>query len=274
MIRTTSCPDRRRFGENGPMAEYQHTSEFRAARFFEANLSDSRFHSCDLRRVKVTDSWLTDLNVSGLIERVIVNDIDVTAYVQSELDSRYPERAQARALNTAADFRAMWDTLQRLWAETAARAEKLPEAARYEQVDGEWSFTETMRHLVFATDAWAARPILDQECPFHPLGLPHSVYPRDAAAKLGLELMGEPSYAEVMDARGDRQALVRRLVDGLTDDEAARVCTRTPAPGYPEDPHTVGQCLAVIMDEECEHRRYAVRDLALLEARQPGPGRV
>jgi DinB superfamily/Pentapeptide repeats (8 copies) len=249
------------------MAEYQHTREFRGASFFEADLSGSRFHSCDLRRVKVTDSWLTDLSVSGLIERVIVNDVDVTGYVQSELDSRYPERVQARALKTPDDYRAMWDTLERLWGSTVALASTLPEASLYEQVDGEWSFTETMRHLVFATDAWAGRPILDQECPFHPLGLPHSVYPRDDAAKLGLDVTSSPSFAEVMDARADRMALVRRLVDGLTVAEVGRVCTRTPAPGYPEDAHTVAQCLAVIVDEECEHRRYAVRDLAVLSAR-------
>ena len=31
--------------------------------------------------------------------------------------------------------------------------------------------------------------------------------------------------------------------------------------------HTpLGRCLSVIMKEECEHRRYAVRDLTVLEA--------
>ncbi|MFD4194368.1 hypothetical protein [Amycolatopsis thermoflava] len=44
-------------------------------------------------------------------------------------------------------------------------------------------------------------------------------------------------------------------------------CGRTlsPAPGYPEEPQPVGKCLRVVMNEECEHRRYAVRDLAVLE---------
>ncbi|MFD7997825.1 hypothetical protein [Streptomyces mirabilis] len=39
-----------------------------------------------------------------------------------------------------------------------------------------------------------------------------------------------------------------------------------PAPGYPEETRTVGGCLEVVMDEECEHLRFAVRDLAALEA--------
>ena len=37
--------------------------------------------------------------------------------------------------------------------------------------------------------------------------------------------------------------------------------TRLPGGSTP-----VGRCLNVIMKEECEHRRYAVRDLAALEA--------
>ena len=62
-------------------------------------------------------------------------------------------------------------------------------------------------------------------------------------------------------------AVVRRIVDGLTDDELERLCARSPAPGYPDEPRPVGKCLRVVMIEECEHHRYAVRDLAVLEAR-------
>lgn len=75
-----------------------------------------------------------------------------------------------------------------------------------------------------------------------------------------------PSLAEVLDARATRMTLVRGIVDGLTDDDLDRDCPRLPAPGYPEESYTVGRCLRVIMKEECEHRRYAVRDLAALEA--------
>src|ERR1700750_2161777 len=38
-------------------------------------------------------------------------------------------------------------------------------------VDGEWSFAQTLRHLVLATDMWLGRGILEAEQPFHPLGL-------------------------------------------------------------------------------------------------------
>jgi hypothetical protein len=248
-------------------AEYEKTDAFRGASFTGADLSGAKFRDCDLRNVKIVDTWLTDVNISGLIRNFLVNDVDVTAYVEAELDRRHPERAQVREMKTADDYRAMWATLERLWSETVARVERLPEPAREERVDDEWSFAETLRHLVFATDAWVSRTILDDPMPYHRIGVTHTAYPPAEAAALGIDLDARPSFAEVLEVRADRLALVRGIVAGLTDSELERTCTRTPAPGYPEETRTVGGCLRVVMGEECEHRRYAVRDLAVLEAR-------
>jgi DinB superfamily len=165
----------------------------------------------------------------------------------------------------------MWDTVERLWSDTVARAERLPEPARHERVDDEWSFAETLRHLVFATDKWAGRTVLDEPLPYHRLGLPQPSYPPADAAALGIDLAAHPSFAEVIEARADRMALVRRIVDGLTDTELERMCTRAPTPHDPEDSRPVGGCLRVVMNEECEHHRYAVRDLAVLEDAAGGP---
>jgi DinB superfamily/Pentapeptide repeats (8 copies) len=246
--------------------EYEQTEEFRGATFTEADFTGARLRSCDLRQVKIVDCWLVDVNVSGLVGNFVVNDVDVTPFVESELDRRYPERVQLREMQTAEDYRAMWDTIERLWSDTVARAERLPEPARHERVDGEWSFVETMRHLVFATDAWAGRAVLDDPTPYHRLGLTHTDYPVADAVAIGIDLDARPSYAEVMTARADRMVLMRRLVDDLTDAGLDRLCPSAPAPGYPDEPRTVGRCLRVVMREECEHRRYALRDLAVLEA--------
>src|SRR5580700_5040414 len=67
-------------------------------------------------------------------------------------------------------------------------------------------------------------------------------------------------------ARAGRMAVMRRIVAGLTDADLGRLCQRSPAPGYPEEERTVIDCIAVVMDEEMEHHRFAVRDLAALEA--------
>jgi DinB family protein/pentapeptide repeat protein len=243
---------------------------FREARFTAVDLTGAIFRDCDFRRVKIADSWLTDVYFSGLIDHFVVNDVDVAPLVEAELDRRHPERVQLREMDSADDYRAMWTTLEQLWSDTVARARQLPEPMLHERVDEEWSFVETLRHLVFATDAWAFRTVLDEPMPFDRLGLAHTAYPRQDAIALGTEPDARPTLDEVLTVRAGRMARVHAIVDKLTEAELERTCNRPPAPGYPEEPRTVGRCLRVVMDEECEHRRYANRDLAALEARDGG----
>jgi hypothetical protein len=253
-------------------SDYNGTDEFHGASFTSADLAGVKFRDCDLSQAKITDSWLVGVRVSGLIENFVVNDVDVTAFVAGELDRRHPERVQLREMRTAADYRAMWATIERLWAETDARARRLPESALHQRVDDEWSYAETLRHLIFATDKWARYMILNEHAPHHPFGLPCTAFPSADVAALGVDLDAHPPLPDVLDVRGTRMAIVRGIVDGLGDDDhLERECPRLPAPGYPEDTYTLGRCLNVVMTEECEHRRYAVRDLAVLETRLPSP---
>ena len=106
--------------------------------------------------------------------------------------------------------------------------------------------------------------IRGDELPFHPTGLPPSDYPDDGAAELGIDLTARPSYAEAVALHADRQAQVRHVVETVTDAELEEVRTAVPAPTWGEESHTVRACLLVVMDEHCEHRRYAERDLAAL----------
>jgi hypothetical protein len=115
--------------------------------------------------------------------------------------------------------------------------------------------------------------VLDEELPYHPIGLPQSWYPAADAAALGIDLAAEPSYDDILSARAGRMAVMRRIVAGLTDDSLGRLCQRSPAPGYPDEERTVIDCVAVVMDEEIEHYRFAVRDLAVLESRSALPRR-
>ena len=96
------------------------------------------------------------------------------------------------------------------------RARRLPPALLHESVDGEWSFTETLRHLVYATDAWVRRAILGDPAPWDPLDLPWD------------EMPDTPGWP--------------------------------PAVSFP-----VKERLLIVLSEEWEHRRYAERDLAVLE---------
>jgi hypothetical protein len=72
------------------------TGAFRGASFTGADFTGANFRDCDLRQVKITDSWLVDLSLSGLVGKLVVNDVDVTALVEGELDRRHPERVQLR----------------------------------------------------------------------------------------------------------------------------------------------------------------------------------
>ena len=253
-------PHRFYAGEDGGSDQY------RGARFDVADLRGARFTDCDMTGVTIRDCWLVNVSISGYLSDVTVNGVDVTDFVSAELDRRHPERVQFREAQTADDVRALWETIERLWAQATERAGRLPAAAVDQQVNEEWSFAQTLRHLVFITDAWASRTVLDEEMPYHPLGLPQSWYPAAAAAALGIDLTAQPGYDEILAARAGRMAVVRRIVAGLTDTGLTRLCQRPPAPGYPDEERTVIDCIAVVMDEEMEHYRFAVRDLAVLEA--------
>jgi hypothetical protein len=243
------------------------STQFRGARFDVTDLRGARFTDCDMTGVRIRDGWLVNVSISGYLHNVTVNGVDVTEFVSAELDRRHPERVQFREGQTADDVRAMWDTVERLWAKAGERAGRLPAAALAERVDEEWSFEQTLRHLVFITDAWASRTVLDEPMPYHPLGLPQSWYPAADAAALGIDQTAQPSYADIVAARADRMAVMRRIVAGLGGADLGRLCQRSPAPGYPAEERTVIDCLSVVMDEEIEHYRFAVRDLAVLESR-------
>ena len=161
----------------------------------------------------------------------------------------------------------MWDTIEGLWSDTLADAQRLPESAREATSDGEWSLVETLRHLVFATDVWVGRMVLGQAMPYHRLGLPPTDYPAADAAGLGLVIAARPSFSEEMDIRADRMALMRSILAGVTDTEPEATRTGEPAPGWGEESLSMRGCLRVVFNEECEYRRYAVRDLAILETR-------
>ncbi|MBY8873773.1 DinB family protein [Micromonospora sp. PLK6-60] len=255
----------------GAMAEeFTNTDAFRGASFRGTDLSGATFRDCDLRQVRIVSSEVAELRVSGFggrVGTVVIDDVDVTAFVGAELDRRYPERVQVRAIRKADDYREMWAILERLWSDTLAHAELLSETARQERVDGEWSFVETLRHLVFAIDVWVGRMLLAKETPYHRLGLPPTDYPAAGAAELGIDLDARPSYGEMVALHADRRAQTRNVLDTLTDAEMERIITAAPAPAWGVESHSAGDCLRWVMEEHCEHRRFAERDLALLHTR-------
>ncbi|HYH33820.1 MAG TPA: DinB family protein [Nocardioides sp.] len=238
------------------------------ATFRRAYLNRVTFQNVDMIGARILDADLVDAEITGEIRNVTVNGIEISAYVEAELDKQQPGRERMRPVDPAG-FREAWDLLEQLWAGTVERARSL-EARRpgalHESVDGEWSFVQTLRHLVYATDVWVRRVLLGEPRPWDPLSLPfdemtpHPEVPWDRDAR--------PPLEEVLVLRADRQATVRRVVEELTDEQLAGTTTPVDGPGWPvADAYPVREVLRTILNEEWEHRRYAERDLTVLESR-------
>ena len=226
------------------------------------SLSDAQIRSSDLQRVRMRGVELIDVNISGALENVVVNGVDIGPLIEAELDRRMPDRAKMRP-DTADGFREAYAILERLWGETVERARKLPEADLHREVDDEFSFIQTIRHLNFASAAWAGRMILGNPSPWHPLDIPWD----DAPGWPGIpwDRGARPTLDEVLAVRGDRQAMVRGVLATLTDEDLATDVSQT-EPGWPKiEKFPYKECLRIILNEEWEHRLYAERDLNLLE---------
>jgi hypothetical protein len=248
------------------MATFTGSDDLRGAEFVDADLRGARFCRADLsgvvmRGVEVREAdidapWLSD---RGNFFRV--NGVDVIPLVEAELNRRFPGRAERRATDPDG-LRAAWAALERTWAVTLERAAAMPAGTVDVSVQGEWSFAQTLRHLVMATDTWLRRAILGIEAPFHPIGQPNIEYQTDGN-DMSVFAAAAPSYADVLEARAGRVALVRDFLATVTSDDLAATRKNPWAPEYPE---TVLSCLHVILREEWEHHRYAVRDLDAIDA--------
>lgn len=235
------------------------------ARFHDVDLTNARFRMIDLTGVVIRDAALVNVDITGDIDNLRINGVDVGPLVEAELNRRHPGRAQMRPTD-ADGYRAAWEILEPLWQRTVERARGMAPEQLHERVDDEWSFIETLRHLVFATDAWVRRAFLGDPSPWDPLDLPHDEMtdrtgvPRDRDAR--------PTLDEVLALRADRMATVRAVFADLTDERLAGMTTPVMEPGYPDsESFAVRRCLQAILNEEWEHRMYAERDLDVLDAR-------
>jgi hypothetical protein len=248
------------------MALFTHTDDLQGASFVDVSLRGARFVRADLSGVvmRAVDVAGADIDAPWLLDRessLFVNGVDVTPFVEAELNRRFPGRAERRAEDPDG-LRSAWAVLQRTWAATLERVAAMPPDAVDASVDGEWSFAQTLRHLVMATDTWLGRAILGVEQPFHPVGQPNAEYETDGN-DMSIFTTVTPSYAEVLEVRAGRVAMVRDFLATITQDDLAGTRKNPWAPEYPE---TTLSCLHTILEEEREHHRYAVRDLDAVEA--------
>jgi uncharacterized damage-inducible protein DinB len=244
------------------MGEQFEQVDLSAASFRKVHLNGARFRMVDLSGVVLRDVSLAAASIDGSeLDGLRIDGVEIAPLVEAELDRRYPGRAWRRASDPA-ELRTAWDAIQDSWAAAYERAAALPAGSVDVSVDGEWSFARTLRHLVFATDAWLGA-IQGEQRAFHPWGEPFSELAEFVAEPL-TDPAANPSYAEVRELRADRVARVR---DFLAEVSPQRLAEEVEGPLWEDGRKlSVLRCLRVILNEECEHLRFADRDLAVLEA--------
>jgi DinB superfamily/Pentapeptide repeats (8 copies) len=231
--------------------------DLRGARFVGADLSGVVMRGVEVQKAEIDSPWLFEGD-----NVLLVNGVDVLPLVEAELNRRFPGRADRRATDPDG-LRAAWAMLEHTWTATLARVALMPAGTVEVSVHGEWTFAQTLRHLVLATDMWLGRAILEIPQPFHPIGQLDAGTAGDGPDMPDFTTPA-PSYAEVLQVREGRVAMVRDFLHSLTPDLLA--ATRS-NPHEPERNETVLSCLHVILDEEWEHHRYAVRDLDAIQAK-------
>lgn len=244
----------------------------RGATFTQVFLNDAQLRQVDLTGTQVRGASfhntrmrgveLVDVQINGELQNVVVNCVDIAPLVAAELDRRMPGRAKMRP-DDVEGYTEAWATLELLWQGTVARARSFPEEILHRTVDDEWSFIQTLRHLNFASAAWAGRMILGHASPWHPLDLPWDEAPGWDGIPWDRE--ARPSLDEVLVVRAERQAMVGEVISALTEEQLGSTVTRTD-PGWPvAESFPLKECLDIILNEEWEHRLYAERDLTALQ---------
>ena len=234
-------------------------NDFEGATFVRAN-----FKGATLRFSDVSGVTMRSVDVNGLdidshdlaFGTLLVNGVDVVPLVEAELNRQFPGRDLQEA-QTPQGLREAWVAVQGAWQTTVADT---PAGLVDAHVEDEWSLSQTLRHLVLATDAWLRGAIQRQEEPFHEIGQIFT-----GAAEMGFDTSvfrpDAPDYAEVLAVRADRQRMVTDFLATATPELLAEA--RDDPWGGDWHP-TVGDCVRVILEEEWAHLRYVRRDLALL----------
>ena len=232
--------------------------DFTNKRYEEADFANTRFHGVNFSGVRITNAWLFNTEVSGTVFGLTVNGVDVGPYVEDQLNQRHPERLLLAPFDPDGMRRA-WEVIEEFAAATLERARALPPEQLDVSVDTEFTYLETLRHLVFCIDRWITDPVLGEADPFHPLGMPNP--PHSEHTRSHFDVDAKPSLDEVLAIRRGRMDRVAAVVRDADQDALQRQVVN-PNGGMT----MVMSCLHVVFRDEWWHNQWANRDMAILEA--------
>lgn len=236
----------------------------RMTKFEDQDFTEAEFRECDLTRARLIGVVMQEAVIDGLVSNLVVNGVEVSSYVEAELDRRYPVRMLIRSADVV-DLRQAHRQLQADWETTVEELGQLPGGSEHQQVEGEWSAVQTLRHLVFVHDSWFRRCCLGSSRPFTAIGLASPGVPYQA--EQGLDQTCDPTLQDVLAVRHEQALELGSRLASVAPSELSGPAPVPSEPGWP--PYARGksvlQCLHVVLNEEREHHGFCVRDLERLK---------
>lgn len=261
------------------------------ASFRDVSLRGAQFQGVDLTGVRMGDVGLRDLTIwtwgydlaADTLSGFSINGIEIGPLVVAELDKRNPERRIVFEFEDVEGARRAWDVSEGLWDEAIKRAQRLPDGLVGERVDEEFSFIETLEHLIAAVDDYILRTFFDDKA-YEGIVLQLSRCKRPLGLGQDLRLAGPGGRAlpttsetlsldEVVAERSARHAIIGEYVAEISSEEFERLLTVSRSPHVQRvldagsGHRTVGHVLRSMLIEQWWHHQYATRDLATLESR-------
>ncbi len=195
-------------------------ADLRGARFVESDLSGVVMRGVEVSAAEIDAPWLPHS------PSFLVNDVDVIPLVEAELNRRFPGRGDRRATDPDG-LRSAWAAIEGTWAATLARVAAMPTAAVDVSVAGEWSFTQTLRHLVCHGHCGCAGRSWRWTSPTTPSAWLRR--PGGDGVDPSTVTTSTPTYADVLETRADRVAMVRDFLADVTPESwPRRTAARTP----------------------------------------------
>ena len=232
-------------------------------KYVDEDLQGAEFRECDLTGARLIGVVMQDAVIDGLVTNLVVNGVEVSGYVEAELDRRYPVRVQIRSEDPG-DLLEAARGLHAGWAATIERIRRTPGIER-RSVNDEWSAAQTLRHLVFVHDSWFRRCCLGSTDLFTPMGIGPAVGPYSEANGINLSL--DPAFDEIVNVREAQTAELEAWLAKVTP-EALAAQAPVPAddvwPPYARG-RSVLRCLRTVLNETFEHHNFCTRDLSLIE---------
>src|SRR6476620_10933258 len=126
------------------------------ARLEKVDMGNARFRMVDLSGVVMRSVSLAGATIDGEVgecDGLTIYGVEVMPLVEAELLRRDPVRSLLRPTDPDG-LRAVWAALEENWAATYDRVAGVQAGTVHVSVEDEWSFVQTLRHLIFATDGW------------------------------------------------------------------------------------------------------------------------